>query len=198
VLAADEPIGAGDRFVASRVLGGAVPAVIVVNKVDRLRPAEIARSIEAAAALGEFHALHPVSAATGDGIDALRDDLVALLPEGIAYFPPDTLSDQPLELRIAELVREQALALTREEVPHAITVEVEEVGPRRIEASILVETASQKQIVVGKGGAVVKEIGVRARPELERLVGHKVFLDLRVKVKEKWRRDQQLLERLGL
>jgi GTP-binding protein Era len=198
VLAADEAIGPGDRFVAARVLGRPAPAVMVVNKVDRVRPAEIARSIESAAALGEFHSLHPVSAVTGDGIEALRDDLVALLPEGVAYFPPDTLSDLPLELRIAELVREQALALTREEVPHAITVEVEEIEPRRVAATILVETASQKQIVVGKGGAMVKEIGTRARPELERLVGHTVFLDLRVKVKEKWRRDQQLLERLGM
>ncbi len=198
VLAADERIGAGDRFVARRVFGGTVPVVIVLNKVDRLSPGEIARQIEVASALGEFHALHPVSARTGDGVGALRQELVELLPEGPAYFPPGELTDTPLELRVAELVREQALALTREELPHAVTVEVEELHGRRVSASVIVETDSQKQIVVGKGGRMIKEIGTRARPGIEQLLGRPVFLELRVKVKPRWRRDERLLERLGL
>jgi GTP-binding protein Era len=198
VLAADERIGPGDRFVAGRVFRGGVPVVIALNKIDRLSPAEIARQIEAASALGDFRALHPVSAKTGDGIGALRRELFELLPVGPAYFPAGELTDTPLELRVAELVREQALALTREEIPHAVTVEVEELAGRRVAASVLVETDSQKQIVIGKGGRVIKEIGTRARPEIERLLGHPIFLELRVKVKPKWRRDERLLERLGL
>jgi GTP-binding protein Era len=198
VLAADERIGPGDRYVARRVFGGTVPVVIALNKVDRLSPGEIARQIEAASALGELHALHPVSARTGDGVGALRRELVELLPEGPAYFPPGELTDTPLELRVAELVREQALALTREEIPHAVTVEVEELRGRRVVASVLVETDSQKQIVIGRGGRVIKEIGTRARPGIEQLLGRPVFIELRVKVKPRWRRDERLLERLGL
>ncbi len=139
-----------------------------------------------------------MSAATGDGVPALREDLVALLPEGSPLFPTDALTDQPLELRIAELIREQVLRRTREEVPHAVTVEVEELSDRRVSASILVETRSQKQIVVGKGGSMIKEIGTSARTEIEALLGRSVFLDLRVKVRERWRSDARLLDRLGL
>jgi GTP-binding protein Era len=198
VLAADEPLGAGDRFVARRVFAGDAPVVIVLNKVDRLRPSQIAARIAEAATLGDFRALHPVSARTGDGIPALRADLAALLPDGPAYFAAEERTDLPLELRVAELVREQALALTREEVPHAITVEVEEILGARVVASVLVETNSQKQILVGKGGAMVKEIGTRARPEIEAVLGHKTFLELHVKVRPRWRRDGQLLQRLGM
>ncbi len=151
-----------------------------------------------AAKLGAFHALHPVSAKTGDGVGELRDELVGLLPEGPLYFPQGQRTDLAPELQMAELIREKALGLTREEVPHAISVEVEEVEEKVVRASILVETESQKQIVVGKGGAVVKEIGVRARPEIEALLGHPVFLELKVKVRPKWRRDAATLERLGL
>jgi GTP-binding protein Era len=198
VLAANERIGPGDRLVARRAFATPAPVVIVINKVDRVSPAEIARQIEAAAALGDFHAVHPVSARTGDGVAALRAELVGLLPEGPAYFPPDVVTDAPLELRLAELIREKALQLTRDEVPHAISVEIEEVAGRRLAATISVETQSQKQIVVGKGGAMIKEIGMRARPELELLLGGPVYLDLRVKVRERWRRDEAMLERLGI
>jgi GTP-binding protein Era len=198
VLAADEAIGAGDRFIAERVFRAAVPVFIVVNKTDRRAPEEIAAQIAAAAALGDFQALHPVSALTGDGIVALRDDLAAVLPEGPRYFPAGERSDAPVEQRIAELVREKALALTREEIPHAIAVEVEAVDARTVSATLIVETRSQKQIVVGKGGSIIKQIGMRSRPEIEHLLGHPVYLDLRVKVRPKWRRDEALLERLGL
>jgi GTP-binding protein Era len=198
VLDARQRIGAGDRFIARRVFGLGPPVVIALNKVDRLKPAHVAQQMQAGAALGDFHALHPVSARTGDGIPDLRQELDALLPEGPLYYPPEQRSDLPLDVQLAELVREKALGLTREEVPHAITVEVEEVTDRLVHAVLYVETESQKQIVVGKGGRIVREIGVRARPELESLLGRPIFLDLRVKVRPRWRRDEALLERLGM
>ena len=193
-----ERIGAGDRFVATRVFALDVPVVIAVNKVDRLKPGHIASQMATAANLGPFVALHPVSAKTGDGIAELREELVALLPEGPAYFPVDARTDLPVAAQIAELVREKALALTREEVPHAITVEVDALEDTVVRASLYVETQSQKQIVVGQGGRVVREIGTRARPEIEALLARKVFLDLQVKVRPHWRRDDAMLERLGL
>ena len=193
-----ERIGAGDRFIAERVFSLGVPVVIAVNKVDRLKPGHIAQQMTTAAKLGEFRALHPVSAKTGDGIDELVDELVGLLSEGPTYFPTDVRTDLAPETQIAELVREKALALTREEIPHSIYVDVEEFEHALVRAAIYVETDSQKQIVVGKGGRVVKEIGVRARPEIEQLLGRSVFLELHVKVRPHWRRDDATLERLGL
>jgi GTP-binding protein Era len=172
--------------------------VIALNKVDRLKGGHIAQQMQAAANLGPFHALHPVSAKTGDGILELRDELVALLPEGPLYFPAEQRTDLPLEVQISELVREKALWLTRDEVPHAISVEVDELNEKVLRANILVETDSQKQILVGKGGAMVKEIGIRARPEIEALLGHPVYLELMVKVRPHWRRNEATLERLGL
>jgi GTPase len=198
VVDARERIGAGDRFIAGRVFSLQVPVVIALNKVDRLKPAHIAQQMQTAAELGRFHALHPVSAKTGDGVAELRRELVELLPEGPLYFPPEQRTDLALEAQVAELVREKALHLTREEVPHAITVEVEELGEKVVHADVLVETDSQKQIVVGKGGSMIREIGMRARPEIEHLLGHPVFLELRVKVRPRWRRDERLLERLGI
>ncbi|HEU5207490.1 MAG TPA: GTPase Era [Gaiellaceae bacterium] len=197
VVDARAHIGSGDRFVARRVFGLGTPVVIALNKVDRLKPAHIATQMKAAATLGDFHALHPVSAKTKEGVGELRGDLVTLLPEGPAYFPATQATDLSLEDRIAEVVREKALQLTREEVPHAITVEVEEIEDGRVRALIYVETESQKGIVVGKKGAMVREIGTRARPEVEALVGGRVFLELQVKVRPKWRRDPKMLERLG-
>jgi len=198
VLSARERIGAGDRFIASRVFALGVPVVIALNKVDRLKPAHIATQMAAAAKLGEFHALHPVSGKTGDGIGELKQELVDLLPEGPAYFPQEQRTNLPLELQLAELVREKALALTKEEVPHAVSVEVEELTDKVVRANVLVETESQKQILVGRRGAMVKEIGTRARPEIEALLGHGVFLELHVKVRPAWRRNDSILERLGL
>jgi GTP-binding protein Era len=198
VVDARERIGAGDRIIAGRVFALDVPVVIAVNKVDRLKPGHIASQMQTAAALGEFHALHPVSAKTGDGIGELRDELVGLLPEGPQYFPPEQRTDLSVETQIAELVREQALRLTKEEVPHAVSAEVEEIEDKVVRASLFVETESQKTILVGKGGSMVRQIGTRARPEIEHLLGRSVFLDLQVKVRPKWRRDEAMLERLGL
>jgi len=198
VLDARDRIGAGDRFIAQRVFALDVPVVIALNKVDRLKPGHIASQMQTGSQLGNFHALHPVSAKTGDGIRELREELVGLLSEGPAYFPAEQRTDLSVEEQIAELIREKALQLTKEEVPHAISVEVEELDDKRVRAPIYVETESQKQILVGKSGAMVKQIGTRARPEIEALLGHPVFLELHVKVRPKWRRDEGMLERLGI
>jgi GTP-binding protein Era len=198
VVDARARIGAGDRFVARRVFGLGTPVVIALNKIDRLKRGHVLSQMRVAAGLGDFHALHPVSAMTKDGVGELRGDLVSLLPEGPAYFPRGETTDLTLEERVAEVIREKALRLTRDEVPHALTVEVDELGERAVRAHLYVETASQKGILVGKKGAMVREIGTRARPEVEALVGHAVFLELVVKVRPKWRRDPRMLERLGL
>ena len=174
------------------------PVIIALNKVDRLKRGHVFSQMQAAARLGDFHALHPVSAKTKEGVDELRADLVYLLPEGSPYFERERTTDQLLEDRIAEVIREKALRLTREEVPHALLVEVGEIDERAVRAIVYVETESQKGILVGKRGAMIREIGTRARPEVEALLGHRVFLELHVKVRPKWRRDPKLLERLGL
>ena len=198
VLSARERIGAGDNFIAKRVFALGVPVVIALNKVDRLKASHIASQMQTGARLGDFHALHPVSAKTGDGIAELRSDLVYLLPEGPPYFARDTNTDLTVEQQITELIREKALQLTKEEVPHSVTAEVDEITDKVVRAFVIVETESQKQILVGKRGAMVKEIGVRARPEIEHLLGGRIFLELKVKVRPKWRRDAATLERLGL
>jgi GTP-binding protein Era len=198
VLNARERIGTGDRYVARSVFKSGVPVIIVLNKVDRLKPGHIATQMKTAAALGRFHALHPVSAMTGDGIDELRGDLLSLLPEGPMYYPADTDTDMPVEARIAELVREQALRLTKEEIPHAITAEVVEIEDKHVHVRVYTETESQKQILIGKGGTMVREIGRGARPHVEALLGHPVYLQLQVKASPKWRRNETMLERLGL
>jgi GTP-binding protein Era len=198
VVDARERIGAGDRFVARRVFGLEKPVVIALNKVDRLKRGHVLSQMQTASELGDFHALHPVSAKTKDGVDELRDDLISLLPEGPLYFPAGDMTDLAVEDRVAEVIREKALHLTREEVPHAVTVQVEELDAKVVRATIYVEAESQKGILVGKRGAMVREIGVRARPEVEALLGHRVYLELAVKVRPKWRRDPRMLERLGL
>ena len=198
VLSARERIGAGDRFIAGRVFSLERPVVIALNKVDRLKPAHIAEQMQRAAELGDFHALHPVSAVTGDGVVELREELVGLLPEGPRYYDAEQRTDLPVQLQLAELIREKALQVTRDEVPHAISVEVDEVTDRVVRANVFVETDSQKQIVVGRGGSVVKEIGIRARPEIELVLGRAVFLELQVKTRPKWRRDEAMLKRLGI
>jgi GTPase len=198
VVNARERIGAGDRYVARRVFELGCPVVIALNKIDRLTHGHVAEQMKAAAALGNFHALHPVSAKTRDGIGELRSDLISLLPEGPMLYPAGEVTDMPLEARIAELVREQALRLTKEEVPHALTAELVEIDQSRVHVRIYTETQSQKQILVGKGGSMVREIGRSARPEIEALIGGKIYLELQVKASPKWRRNETMLERLGL
>jgi GTP-binding protein Era len=203
VLDATTPVGPGDRFVAGAVAASGVPVVVALNKVDVVSPARIASRLTEVGELVEFHAVHPVSARTGDGVAALRDELVALAPDGHALYPVGTRSGDPLRLRIAELIREQALRVTRQEVPHAVAVVVDELEPgtrrraARVEATVVCETASQRGILVGKGGSMIREIGTAARPEIERLLGGQVMLDLRVRVERGWRDDPRLLDRLG-
>ena len=210
LLNAAEPIGAGDRFIANRLKAVGLPAMVVVNQVDRVDPAAIAQVIAAAAQLlDDFVSLHPVSALTGDGLDALAGDLPELLPEGPRYFPEGIATDQTDEELAGELIREAALERVREEVPHALAVQVEEIEDmdrpdaegrpqRRVRASILVEHESQKGIVVGARGRMIRDIGASAREALGRLWGMSVHLDLVVKVRGRWRRDESMLRRLGL
>jgi GTP-binding protein Era len=204
VLDATDPIGPGDRHIAERVLGGeGPPAVIVLNKTDRLDAGRIASRIAAAAELGEFHSLHPVSALTGDGLEELLHDVASLMPEGPAYFPPGVVSDQTDEERIAELIREAALRLTRDEVPHSLAAMIEEVEPSEggvdvVRATLICETESQKGILIGRHGSMIKRIGSDARPHIERILGGRSYLELRVKVRPRWRRDEAALDRLGV
>jgi GTP-binding protein Era len=196
-LSARDRIGAGDRFISRRVFGLGLPVVIALNKIDRLKHAHVAAQMKEAASLGDFHALHPVSATTRDGVDDLREDLVRLLPEGPLLFPREHATDLALEERVAEVIREKALQLTREEVPHAVTVEIDEIADGRVRAFVVVESESQKAILVGRRGSMIREIGTRARPEIDALLGRANHVELVVKVRRGWRRDPAALERLG-
>jgi len=203
VLDGTEPPGAGDRFIAGRVFASPTPVVLAVNKVDRLSPVAIGAAIERIAELGDFAALVPVSARTADGVDRIRDELLRFAAEGPALYPVDATSGDPVRLRIGELVREAALNRTREEVPHAVAVLVDELVPatRRqaahVTCSLLCDTESQKGILVGKGGSMIRAIGADARPEMERLLGAKVMLELTVRVRKGWRDDDRVLDQLG-
>ena len=203
LLNGEQGVGPGDRFIADAVRGGAAPVVVAVNKVDRLdRPRTIA-ALQAAADLGLDADVFPISARTGAGVPALFEHLAALLPEGPFYFPPGERTDQPEAVTLAELVREQVLRRTRQEVPHAVEVEVEEIErPREdltvVRGAVWVESDSQKGILIGAGGRTIKDIGTAARRELERELGTKVHLDLAVRVRKRWRADDRMLDRLGI
>jgi GTP-binding protein Era len=203
VLNAQQGIGPGDRFIAGLLASSPVPVVIAVNKIDRAERAKTAALLQAAEELGIAEEIFPVSARTGAGVPSLTDHLAALLPVGPFYFEPRQRSDQSEGVILSELVREQVLARTREEVPHAVEVEIEDIDrPReefvRIEAVILVETESQKGILIGARGQMVKSIGVAARRAIERELGSRVHLELSVKVRRHWRTDERLLDRLGI
>ena len=202
VVDASAGVGSGDAFVFERQLKGfGGPTFCAVNKLDLLRNHNEVPQLAAAAELGAWDEVVPVSAKTGRGVGVLRDLLLERMPEGPAYFPTDAVTDQPLEARLAEIVREKALAVTRQEVPHSIAVLVEELEETdtmtTVRASLIVERESQKGIVIGKGGETLKAIGSRAREEMELVLGRKVFLDVRVKVLKEWQRDPKALQRLG-
>ncbi len=202
VLNASEPFGGGDRYVLQAVAAAGLPGSIALNKADLVDGRRLGARLEEARALAGGAPVHAVSALRGEGLQPVVDALGAAMPPGPRYFPEGQSSDQPLELLVAELVREQALHRTRDEVPHAIAVEVGSITERRdrplveIEAYVIVESDSQKAIVVGKGGRVVKAVGSAARAEIEAVLGVQVFLDLRVKVRRRWRRDDRYVERL--
>jgi GTPase len=201
VVNAEQGVGPGDRFIAAALLGAAVPVVVALNKVDRVDRARTARALTAAAELDVADDLFPLSARTGEGVEALLEHLVGLMPEGPLLFDAADRSDQPLEVQLAELVREQVLRRTFQEVPHAVEIVVDEVQ-RRDELTIVrahawVEAESQKGILIGAGGRMIKAVGTAARRELERELGTRVHLDLSVRVR-RWRADDALLDRLGI
>jgi GTP-binding protein Era len=202
VVNAEEGIGPGDRFIAGLLKSSPVPVVIAVNKLDRASRAGAAAVLQAAADLEIADEVFPVSARDGTGIAPLTTHLASLLPEGPLYFEPDQRSDQTEEVRLAELVREQVLRRTREEVPHAVEVQIEAIDDRaglvRIEAVLLVEADSQKGIVIGAGGRMIKAIGTAARHAIERELDARVHLELTVRVRRHWRADERLLDRLGI
>jgi GTPase len=211
LVEADAPIGAGDRFVAGLVQQVPTPKVLVVNKIDRAGKPGIAEHLAVAARdLGDFDAYVPLSARTGDGIPALLGEIERRLPEGPRYYPEGTVTDQPETFVAAELVREKLLAVARDELPHSITVSVEELediepaatddpddGILRLRADISVERDSQRGIVIGRGGRVLKDAGTAARQELEALLGVRVYLETRVRVERDWQRRAHALARLG-
>ena len=203
VLNGEQRIGPGDRFIAAAIANVGVHAVTALNKVDRLDRRRTVTALDAAAGLGVEGEIFPISARSGAGVEPLVEHLVALLPEGPLLYPRDEASDQPEQLRIAELVREQVLLRAREELPHAVEVELDELEEREdgllvVRARVWAETESQKGILIGAGGRMVKAIGTGARKEIERLLGRRVHLDLRVRVRKGWRRDEALLDRLGI
>jgi GTP-binding protein Era len=201
----EQGVGPGDRFIDRALLGAnrGTPVVCAVNKVDRLSNAETAAVLAATAELESVDEIFPVSARKGSGLEPLISKLVELVPEGPFLFPPEQRSDLPSEVLLAELIREQVLRRTRDELPHAVEVQVEEVAHREdgvveVNAHIWAEAESQKGILIGAGGRKIKEIGTAARAELERELGARVFLDLQVRVRKRWRKDEALLDRLGI
>lgn len=201
VLDARQRIGPGDRMIAERVSDTQTPVVLVVNKVDVADKDDVLSQLGEMAA-NDFAAYVPISAKTGDGLDALLTEIVALLPPGPFFFPPDATSDQPETLLAAEIVREKYLARLRQELPHSLAVVVDEMetgenGVLRIEATVYVERESQKGMVIGKGGSLVRDVGTEARADLERLFATRVFLDLRVRVEKDWQSSDEMLDRLG-
>jgi GTP-binding protein Era len=203
VLSGEEQTGPGDSFIARAIAKTGVERVIAVNKVDRLDRARTLHALESAAALGLNGEIFPVSAKTGEGVPALAEHLATLMPESPFLYPPEESSDQPERVRLAELVREQVLRRTREEVPHAVEVEVDELEEREdgllmISARVWTESESQKAILIGKGGSMVRAVGTAAREEIEAALGRRVHLDLSVRVRRGWRRDEGLLDRLGI
>jgi GTPase len=209
-------VGRGDRLLAAQVSRTGTPALALVNKMDTSPRKHMVESLQAVGELGEWAEVVPISALTGEQLDLLVELLFRYLPEGPPLFPESQVTDEPERHFIAEVIREKAIALVREELPHSIAVVVEEMGPpdqvptrrgRRdgaasedllvIHATVFVERPSQKPIVLGRGGSLLREVGTAARAELEALLGTRIFLDLHVKVAKEWQRDPKQLSRLG-
>ena len=203
VLNGEQEIGRGDRFIAQAIVASGVPAVTTLNKVDRLKPHEIAEALAVVAELGVPGEVYPASAETGLHVPEIVSELVSLMPEGPPMYPAEQRTDLPENVRLAELIREQALLRTREEVPHAVEVEIDEVEPKDdgsvvVRALLWTETDSQRGILIGAGGRMVKRIGTAARQQMEAELDRTVHLDLSVRVRRGWRGDEGLLDRLGI
>jgi GTP-binding protein Era len=203
ILDGERGVGPGDRFIAATLAGTSAPVVIALNKVDRLSKAATAETLAHAAELGADWEVFPISARTGTGIESLLEHLAATMPEGPFLFGAQARSDQPLVLRLAELIREAVIVRTFQELPHAVEVLVEDIerprpGLARVRALIWVESESQKRIVIGARGRMIRAIGTAARKELERELAEHVHLDLTVRVRPRWRADGELLDRLGI
>jgi GTP-binding protein Era len=195
-------VGGGDERVAADLGSASCPKICVVNKTDRMTKDDMIVALNHASNLGQFEEFVPVSAKTGDGLDILRGLILDRMQRGPPYYPPGTRTDQPPPAFVAELVREKLLRRTREELPHSIAVVTEDYEEREdglleIRARIYVERESQKGIVVGKGGEIIKAVGTEAREEIELLFGRRVFLELRVRVEKDWQRKAHALDRLG-
>ena len=201
LVEATEGVGAGDRYVVERLKERAVPVVLVINKVDLVQKGRLLPLIDAYRQMHEFAEIVPVSALTGDGVNRLVEIAVRFMPAGPVYFEDDVVTDQPMQLLAAEFIREKILQKTRDELPFSVAVQIESFTEEgqlaRIAAIVYVEKESQKAIVIGKRGELLKAVGTEARIEMERLFGMKVFLQLWVKVKEGWRQDEQMLSALG-
>jgi GTP-binding protein Era len=205
VINGEEGVGPGDRFIVRALLGAGaeLPVICAVNKADRLGPNELVPVLAQAAELEGVDEVFPISAKTGEGVEPLLERLGELVPEGPYLYPPEDHSDQSSELLLAELIREQVLNRTRQEIPHSVEVKVLEVEPREdglvtVVAEIWAETESQKGVLIGRGGKKIGEIGIGARRSLERELEAKVHLDLTVRVRRNWRRDEDMLDRLGI
>lgn len=203
VVDATEKFGGGEKYILERLSATTKPVILVVNKVDLIEREKILPIIAEYSARRNFAAVVPISATQGINVDALIDEAKNFLPEGVQYYPADMVTDQPERLIIAELIREKILHATQDEVPHSIAVDLEEFTPRDngtifIRATIYVERDSQKKILIGKGGSMLKQVGAAARPEIEMLLGAKIFLDLWVKVKRDWRNSIGALQSFGL
>jgi GTP-binding protein Era len=203
VVNGHEKIGPGDRFIAEAIKASGLPTVTVLNKVDLLDRTAIVQHLYALGELELQGEIFPVSAKKGSGVADVVKALIELMPESPLLYPPDEKTDLSLEVRLAEIVREQILHRTHDEIPHAVEVQVDEIDEREdglvtVLAHAWAETESQKGILVGKGGRMVRDVGSAARKEMEALLGRRVFLDLRVRVRKGWRRDESLLDRLGI
>ncbi|WP_101912006.1 GTPase Era [Megasphaera vaginalis (ex Bordigoni et al. 2020)] len=201
LVAGNEKRGPGDLFVLDKIAAAGVPVFLLINKIDKLSKGDILKEITDYANLYDFAQIIPISALQGDNVDTVVAELCKLLPSGPKYFPDDMMTDQPERLLVAEIVREKLLLATRDEVPHAIAVYVDEMKERGgkiyIRMTVFVERESQKRIVIGKNGAVLKEVGRLARSEIEHLLGNTVYLDIWVKVRSDWRNQASALSEFG-
>jgi GTPase len=200
-IPADEEVGRGDRFISGEIAGLKAGVIAVVTKIDLVDRAGLAEQLVAVSQLGDFADIVPVSAVTGENLDTLVDVMTKHLPESPQLYPDDMLTDEPEQALVAELIREAALEGVRDELPHSIAVVVEEMIPEgqvtKIYADVYVERQSQKAIVIGAKASRLKEVGTRARQEIEGLLGTRVYLDLHVRVAKDWQRDPKQLRKLG-